>query len=738
VISSFLDKDLSLVFRSSNDTLVNSDKAGYDLTQINPESLNFEVKVMIPGWYMLEVDLLHDQPSAVFKLEILKDKIKLRDYTLQIKNGRISKRLVYLPFGVDGLKINPLSTEGCFSVNHCKMVWLTPWFAYGRLLSRLINMHHQFRDMNFFDAIRFISKSTLPGGLVEKAFVFYEQTFINRQPKVSYSNWLKENDFSFKFDANDDSPIFSILLPTYKPDLKYLKECIESVISQNYSKWELCIVDDHSNDILLTELLENYSELDDRIKFIQHTSNQHICYATNTAFTLATGSYIALLDHDDTLDPSALSYMAEAIVANNNPDIIYSDEDKIDETSFRFDPHFKPDFNLDLLLSHNYICHLFVCKSHLYHSIGGMRPGFEGSQDHDFILRSISYNPEINIIHIPKVLYHWRAIEGSTALNASEKDYTSESGLKSVQEFMDVYNPGASVEYGNIPNSYKVNWPLPKVLPKVSLLIPTRDGYDILSKCIDTILSITEYENFEILILNNSSSCQKTIEYFSRVTAVDDRVRVIDWDNEFNYSSINNFGVGQASGSVLAFVNNDIEPINSNWLSEMVSHTCRPDVGCVGAKLYYPNETIQHAGVILGIGGVAGHSQKYFSRNEHGYFSRLRLNQELSAVTAACLLIRKDVFIEAGMFNEVDLAVAFNDVDLCLKVRELGYKNIWTPFAELYHHESISRGFDNTPKKRARAKSEADYMRNKWSSCLDNDPFYNPNLTLVYEDFSLR
>lgn len=298
--------------------------------------------------------------------------------------------------------------------------------------------------------------------------------------------------------------------------------------------------------------------------------------------------------------------------------------------------------------------------------------------------------------------------------------------------------PGAQAVPGLLPGSVRVRWPIPEPAPLVSLLVPTRDGVAILRPCVDAILERTDYGHFELLILDNGSTCPETLGYMDEVEQRDTRVRVLRWNHPFNYSAINNFGARHARGEIIGLVNNDIEPIDAHWLTEMVAQACRPEIGCVGAKLYYPNDTVQHGGVILGLGSIAGHGHRFFQRDEAGFQGRLKVTQNLSAVTAACLLLRRSVFEEVGGLNESDLAVAYNDVDLCLKVREAGYRNLWTPHAELYHHESVSRGADDTPKKRARWLAECDYMRRTWGPHLDHDPAYNPNLTLVHEDFSLR
>jgi GT2 family glycosyltransferase len=333
------------------------------------------------------------------------------------------------------------------------------------------------------------------------------------------------------------------------------------------------------------------------------------------------------------------------------------------------------------------------------------------------------------IEHVGRILFH-RA--SSLALQPSE-DYAS-----IVRQSFAERHCLAQVTPGRVANSARVMWPVPSPQPLVSLLVPTRDGVEILKPCVDAILERTDYRHFELFILDNQSSCASTLAYMEDVEKRDARVKVLRWDHDFNYSAINNFGAQHANGDIIGLINNDVEPVNGKWLTEMVSQASRPEIGCVGAKLYYPNGTVQHGGVILGLGGVAGHAHRFFQQDEEGYAGRLQLVQNLTAVTAACLLLRREVFEKVGGLNEIDLTVAYNDVDLCLKVHELGLRNLWTPYAELYHHESISRGDDNTPKKRARALKEARYMREQWGPLLDNDPAYNPNLTLVHEDFSLR
>jgi GT2 family glycosyltransferase len=394
-----------------------------------------------------------------------------------------------------------------------------------------------------------------------------------------------------------------------------------------------------------------------------------------------------------------------------------------------------------LLYSHNYISHLGVYRKEVINSVGGFRIGFEGSQDYDLLLRCINHiesnmrgrDLTNKIIHVPHILYHWRVLEGSTALSEGQKSYSQDSGVKALQSAL----PNTIVERGSLANTYKVNWPIASNEPLVSLVIPTKNGMGLVKQCIESIEQLTSYKNWEILLVDNQSDKAEDIAYFKQL-AKDKRIQLLSYDKPFNYSAINNYAIEYAQGSIVVLLNNDVEVISPDWLSEMVSLCSRDEVGCVGAKLYYPNDTLQHAGVILGLGGVAGHSHKYFDKAQDGYFKRLKIRQNLSAVTAACLAVRKDVYNQVNGLNEEDLTVAFNDVDFCLKVQAAGYKNVWTPYAELYHHESISRGTENTPEKRARFASEVDYMKRSWGSELRNDPYYHPLLTRDREDFSKR
>jgi glycosyltransferase involved in cell wall biosynthesis len=532
-------------------------------------------------------------------------------------------------------------------------------------------------------------------------------------------------------------PCISILMPVYNPKPNDLQAAIQSVANQLDPNWELCIADDASTDENVKSILDAAAKLDRRIKIVYRESNGHISEATNSAFALASGEYVGLLDHDDILREHALAEVVIAINGHPDVELLYSDEDKIDECGDRYDAFFKPDFSLDLFYSMNYLNHFTVHRAENLKKVKGWRKGFEGSQDYDINLRVIENIDRRKIVHIPKILYHWRAAAGSTARAGSEKGYAFTAGLRALEGHVARLNLPAKVEEIEGLPFYRFRWQAPRPEPMVSLIIPTRDMVDILRKCISSILEKTQYTNYEILLVDNNSQNAETFEYFNELST-NPRVRILAYPKPFNYSAINNFAAREAKGKILGLINNDIEVITSEWLEEMVAHALRSEMGCIGAKLLYPNDTIQHAGVMLGIGGVANHAHLGCSRNSPGYFGRLCVCQNVSAVTAACMVLRTDVFWEVGGLDEDNLAVAFNDVDLCLKVREAGYSNLFTPFALLYHHESLSRGQEDTPEKKRCFAGEVTVMKERWGDKLLKDPFYSPNLTLDRTDFSFR
>ncbi len=585
-------------------------------------------------------------------------------------------------------------------------------------------------------------------------FFSVEATFTDDasdQPQDRYSVWRRhhedhspgalrrQRDRAASWPA---PPRISILLPVYNAPERWLRRAVESVIEQSYPRWELCVADDASTAPHVRPTLEALAARDSRIKVAFRPENGHISAASNSALELATGDWIALLDHDDELAPDALFEVASILIQNPDADLVYSDEDKISENGERSLPYFKPEFLPDLFTGQNFISHLAVYRAALVRKIGGFRVGYEGSQDWDLALRFIEQTTPARIRHIPKILYHWRAIPGSTATNPDQKSYAADAGGRAIEDHLQ----RQSIEAAVLPVSggyWRVKYTIPHPPPLVSLIIPTRNGLHLLRQCVESILEKTTYRNFEILIVDNGSDDPSTVEWMrhisrSRKAEAMPEVRLLRDDGPFNYSALNNAAVAEARGEFIGLINNDLEVITPEWLEEMASHAARPGVGCVGAMLYYPNDTIQHAGIVLGILGVAGHAFRYEDRGADPCFSRTRLVQNYSAVTGACLVVRKSIYEEVGGLDEKKLAVAFNDVDFCLKVREAGYRNVWTPFAELYHHESASRGLEDTPEKHDRFRREIEVMKERWGNILLADPAYNPNLTLAHEDFSIE
>lgn len=554
----------------------------------------------------------------------------------------------------------------------------------------------------------------------------------------SYAHWIKLYDVLGEDDrqqilarivAMRIRPRISVIMPVYNPPPAFLEKAIWSVRNQLYPDWELCISDDKSSDDAIREVLQKHAADDARIRVVFRTENGHISAASNSALGVASGEFIAMLDHDDEIPEHALYMVANEI--NSNPDVefIYSDQDKIDENGVRFDPYFKPDFDPDLLRSQNFVDHLAVFRTESVRRLGGWRSAFDGSQDYDLVLRVTERVEPARIRHIPHVLYHWRALPGSLAIDPGAKNYAAERSRDALREHLSRLGVAAEVtsEYPNL-SIHRVIYELSDE-PLVSIIIPTKDGKDILSTCLDGIFNQTDYGNFEVIVVDNQSEKPETHEYLREIQS-DPRVRVISYDHPFNYSKINNVAVQYAKGSILAFVNNDIEVISRDWLREMVSHAVRPGVGAVGARLYYPDDSVQHAGVLLGYKGRAGHMYRYAPRHWLGYWARAVLIQSMTAVTAACMVVRREVFEGVGGFDEDNFSVTFNDVDLCLRIWEQGFRNIYTPYAELYHHESKTRGL-------LAFQSEEDYFSQKWRDVLSNDPAYNPNLSLEREDFAL-
>lgn len=537
-----------------------------------------------------------------------------------------------------------------------------------------------------------------------------------------------------KHSAFAQKPLISIVIPLYCTPLPYLKELLESVRRQSYENWQLCLADGSPDD-KAKEFIEKHYGREKRIVYRKLEENGGISVNTNEAVALAAGEYLMLCDHDDTLEPDALYEIVKAI-NDTGADVLYTDEDKVSmDGRHYFDPNFKPDFNLFRLRENNYICHIFVVKKSLTDETELLRSEFDGAQDFDFILRCCEKAQKIT--HIPKVLYHWRCHMDSTAADPSSKAYAYEAGRKAVREHYQRLGIDAKVEMTERPGWYRSHVKV-QGNPLISVIIPNKDHTDDLELCLFSMTRKSTYRNYEILIVENNSEKEETFEYYRKLPDRYPKARVLTWEKEFNYSAINNFAAKEAKGEYLLFLNNDVEILTPDWMEEMLQNCQQENVAAVGAKLYYPDDTIQHAGVVLGLGGIAGHIMCRASKEDPGYFGRMISVQEISAVTAACMMVKKSDFDAVGGLDET-FQVAFNDIDLCMKFRAAGKKIIFTPYAELYHYESKSRGLEDTPEKQFRFDKEVKRFQEKWAQQLEmGDPYYSPNLSVTEGDCSLR
>ena len=557
--------------------------------------------------------------------------------------------------------------------------------------------------------------------------------------EVDYNEWCK-NDVLTEEERKaqreriwEHPPLISVVVPIYKTPEVFLCQMIESVTAQTYPYWQLCIADGSEDVSQTRSIVERYLS-DKRIKYVILEKNLGIADNTNAAMELADGDYIALFDHDDLLAENALYEVADRI-CKTGAEIVYTDEDKVtSDLSERYQPNFKPDFNLDLLRSNNYICHLLVVKKTLVQEVGGQKKEFDGAQDHEFLFRCVEKAKGIE--HIPKVLYHWRVHKASTADNPLSKKYAYDAGKRAVTEHIRRCGEEAEVTDTLFPGFYRAKYQVTGE-PLVSIIIPNKDEKETLKKCLDSIKEKSTYHNYEIIIVENNSTGQEIFDYYKEIDGKDG-IRVVYWKSGFNYSALNNFGFTFAKGDYILCLNNDVTVITPDWLERMIGQCQRKEVGIVGVKLYYPDDTIQHAGVIIGIGGVAGAMFVGMARERSGYLRKAILQQDLSAVTAACMMVDRKAWEAAGGFNE-DLAVAFNDIDFCLKVRREGYLVVYEPNVELYHYESKSRGYEDTPEKQKRFLSEINYMKAHWSEILTKgDPYYNENFSLNTCNYTLR
>lgn len=695
--------------------------------------------IVVNGWALSEVD-------SHVKFEIADREGKLVDWSMEAKRRQdlyklhlIEKENVFCGFKGQFLykEENEYTLKISDSVNE-KKIDLKPaqlWkdHKYEARKGFVKQAVKKLKVKNVIKVARYISENGFSG------LGTYLKDRINSNAK-SYDEWFKEHQLTQEQIEKQKkktfaySPKISIIVPTYNTPLNFLKEMVESLQNQTYSNWELCIGDGSEGNKELEEALARYAREDERIKYQILSKNLGISGNTNGALELATGEYVGLLDHDDALAVNALYEVVKAL-QETDYDVLYTDEDMTSyDMKKHMDPKFKPDFSLDLLCSHNYITHFFVVKTEIIRGIGGFRSEFDGSQDYDLIFRCVEQAKQIK--HIPKILYYWRMHENSVAGNPASKMYAYEAGKRAIEEHFKRTGVSARVEHMDLWGMYHVIYDTPGN-PLVSIIIPNKDHTDDLDKCIRSIQERSAYKSIEFVVVENNSDKKETFEYYEKIQKEYENIRVVYWKEDFNYSAINNFGVQYAKGEYLLFLNNDTEIINETAISELLGCCMREDVGIVGAKLLYEDDTVQHAGVVIGFGGFAGHVFVGLDKDDYGYMVRPRINCNYSAVTAACMMTSKEIFDSVGGFTEA-FKVSLNDVDYCLKVREKGKWVVYNAHSLWHHYESKSRGYEDTPEKIQRFESEIQRFRKKWSQILEEgDPFYNPNFAIEKAPFQL-
>ena len=578
---------------------------------------------------------------------------------------------------------------------------------------------------------------------LKKLFRIKENRMSNQE---AYEKWMKNNEKTIeelgkqKEYSFEKKPLISIVVPMYHTNEVFFKELVESLQNQTYSNWELCLADGSKEENVA---LKKYFENENRIKYKFLNSNKGISENTNEAIKMATGDFIGFLDHDDLLSLDALFEVVKVINENEDVEFIYSDEDKIDENYQRFEPYFKPDYSPETLECNNYITHFVVVKKALIEKVGMLDSRFDGAQDFDFVLRATE-NAK-NIVHISKILYHWRVHRGSTANVADAKPYAYEAGKRVVEEHLKRVNRKGTVEFGqDVPGIYKINYDVIGN-PKVSILIPNKDSVKILKTCIESILKLTTYSNYEIVIIENNSEKKETFSYYKKLCENNSKIKVLDYtkDNpdkkEFNYSSLINYGVKNVDGDFVLQLNNDTKLITPNWLEIFIGYAQNKEIGAIGARLYFEDKSIQHAGIAYGLSGIAGNLLVNLSYGVHAYFGREAATRNVSAVTGACLFSRKEIYDEVNYMDENSFKVAFNDVDFCLKILEKGYRIVYNPYVELVHYESKSRGYEMSKEKEERFEKECNNFKEKWKERLSkSDPYYNINFTRSSCNFDIE
>ncbi|NTX27565.1 glycosyltransferase [Burkholderia pyrrocinia] len=717
--------------------LVDLPDAATHLSEDQPRSRAYLVNVqLLPGWYMIELRTSGDAAQVRARLR-LPGGSSSATLAMELSARQVSKRLVHLPArGRIEIEID-CDDQLVDRIETFRLVRVTTRFARSRMMTKLESLHPGYKPCgDDYDS------TDIRHGRVDmaQAWCDYCCLFDEAELLVGYQDWIRHFDTPSRdtYRAMQDNlryfadgPVFAIGMEVSDAPSPHCEAAIRSVAAQIYPYWQLLIVDRRSGSDR-TELIPRDLRADTRIRVIADSSLTE-AHSTLDRALAESGSWIMFFGQHDVLPQHGLYVVADAIKRCPDVDLIYSDEDCIDVDGVRHSPRFKSDWNEDLMLSSDLFTGLGIYRAEVFALSGGRDHCHGAASCYDMTLRCLAHTSRDRILHIPRVLYHTRAepeLIQDPAAQRSARDasrlaverHLSRAGIRATV---------SSTEYG-----HHVRYPVPEKAPLVTLIIPTRNGFSLLSRCVDSIIAKTHYRAFEIIIVDNGSDDPDTLDYMARLS-IDHRVRILRDDRPFNYSALNNRAVDIARGEFVALVNNDVEIIDGDWLDEVMGHALRPEVGIVGVKLLYSNGTVQHAGVIVGLSGCADHLHRGLGRDEPGYQARAVTTQSLSAVTGACLVVRRSLYRQLGGLNERDLAVAFNDVDFCLRVRQAGYTVLWTPHAVLYHHESATRGRDDTAEKMARATREIDYMRHHWRDLIANDPAYNPNLSLARFDCQL-
>lgn len=583
-------------------------------------------------------------------------------------------------------------------------------------------------------ARKFLKESKAQYVSTKKSLIWLKKK-LTRKEYADYDTWFRimrvsrQELFAQRKTKFSYAPKFSVVVPLYHTPAKFLKDLVRSMMYQSYANWELCLVNASPEDVHLTSLLENWAMRDKRIRVIRLEKNLGIAQNTNAGIAASTGEFIAFLDHDDFLEPDALFCYADALNKDKTIDVFYSDEDKTDEyAAHYFYPHFKSDFNIDLLHANNYMCHFLAVRKSLVDTVGGLNEKFDGAQDYDFVLRLTEHTKKI--YHCPRILYHWRCSNQSTAASQGNKMYAIHAGKAALNAHYKRIGWNARAQEGAVDGWYQTKFTL-KEEPLVSILIPNKDHTDDLDVCLNSFFERADYQNYEFIIIENNSVLPETFAYYEKIEKEHDNVKVVYWEAGFNYSAINNFGFKFAKGDYIMLLNNDVELITPDIFQSMLGFCMRPEVGIVGAKLLYNDHTVQHAGVLVGAGGLADHVFKGIHEDDPGYMGRAISSQDVSAVTAACLLVKRSVYEEVGGLED-EFQVAFNDVDFCLKVRKAGYLIVYDADVKLFHYESKSRGMEDTTERFIRFGNEMMLLNSKWDILSTFiDPYYNPNLSYL-------